>query len=439
MTDLFDAGTGHSRQPLAAALRPRSLDQVIGQDALTAPGSILQRRIAADQLGSVVLYGPPGVGKTSIARAVGEMLSKEFRPLHATRAGVKDIRQLADEARMRPLLIFVDEVHRFSATQADDLLAICEDGTADFMGATTQNPYTALPKALVSRSTILQLQPISIEAMETVIGRGVDHLAQVGIEIALDAAQLRLIAGRSGGDARRALTTLESLALGHAGDGPVVISEAMIEEVYQAAPVNHDRSGDQHYDVISAFIKSMRGGDPEAVLYWLARLIHGGEDPRFIARRIMIQASEDVGLADNTALQTAVAAAQAVEMIGYPEAQIILSHAALHVARAPKSGSACSGISAAMAAVANEAPRSVPLHLRDAHYAGAAKLGHEGYRSPHKDPRGWVDQPYAPDLPPGRFYQSHARGAATFEKRADAYWEQLTGRPVPKRFDPNET
>ncbi len=434
MTDLFDAAPPAGHQPLAAALRPRSLDDVMGQAELTAPGSVLRRRIAANQLGSLVLYGPPGVGKTSIARAVGEMLHKEFRQLHATRAGVKDIRQLADEARMRPVLIFVDEVHRFSATQADDLLAICEEGTADFIGATTQNPYTALPKALVSRSTILKLAPIALEEMEALIDRGLAHLAGLGITVQITPDQRRIIAGRSGGDARAALTTLESLAVGHAQGQPVQISDAMLDEVYRAAPINHDRSGDQHYDVISAFIKSMRGGDPEATLYWLARLIHGGEDPRFIARRIMIQASEDVGLADNTALQTAVAAAQAVAMIGYPEAQIILAHAALHVARAPKSGSACHGIGAALTAVAQEAPKPVPLHLRDTHYAGADKLGHGGYRSPHKDPRGWVEQEYAPDMQPGRFYQSEARSAPTFEQRADAYWERITGRPVPNRF-----
>ena len=435
MSDLFDVGRGQDNQPLAAALRPRSLDEVVGQKALTSQGSVLRRRIAANQLGSIVLYGPPGVGKTSIARAVGEMLNKEFKQLHATRAGVKDIRQLADEARIRPILIFVDEVHRFSATQADDLLSICEEGTADFIGATTQNPYTALPKALVSRSTILKLEPISIEDMEAVLGRGLDHLAEMGIAVDLTPEQLRIIAGRSGGDARSALTTLESLAIGHGDSGSVKITDDMLEEVYRAAPVNHDRSGDQHYDIISAFIKSMRGGDPEAVLYWLARLIHGGEDPRFIARRIMIQASEDVGLADNTALQTAVAAAQAVEMIGYPEARIILAHAALHVTRAPKSGSANHGISAALSAVASEPPLPVPLHLRDAHYQGAEQLGHGGYRSPHNDPRGWVDQTYAPGMQSGRFYQSEAREAATFEKRADDYWERVTGKPVPKVFE----
>lgn len=436
MSDLFETGTRAGTPPLAAMLRPQSLDEIVGQSAITGEGSILRRRIAAGQLGSIVLYGPPGIGKTTVARVVGAMLGKGFRQLHATRAGVKDIRQIADEARMNPLLIFIDEVHRFSATQADDLLAICEEGTADFIGATTQNPYTALPKALVSRATILKLDPIALDDMIAVIDRGLAHLAQSGTDVALSPDHKRLIAGRSGGDARRALTTLESLAVGHAAEGPVVVTDAMIEEAYQSAPVNHDRSGDQHYDVISAFIKSMRGSAPaDAVLYWLARLIHGGEDPRFIARRIMIQASEDVGLADNTALQTAVAAAQAVEMIGYPEAQIILAHAALHVARAPKSGSACAGISAALRHVASAPPLAVPMFLRDTHYAGSEKLGHGGYRSPHKDPRGWVDQDYAPGVQPGQFYRSDARDAATFEKRADEYWEKVTGRPTPKRFE----
>jgi len=432
MTDLFDAAPQPGQRPLAAMLRPESLDEVIGQRALVAPGSVLRRRIAAGQLGSVILYGPPGVGKTTIARAVGQMLGKTFHPLHATRAGVAEIRKLADEARFRPVLIFVDEVQRFSATQTDDLLSICEEGTADFIGATTGNPYHVLTPALVSRSTILKLEPLSIDEMEQVVRRGLDRLEAQGTAVAMTPKQIRLVAGRSGGDARRALTTLESLALGH--EGRVEISQAMLDEVYAAAPVNHDRSGDQHYDLVSAFVKSMRGSDPDATLYWLARLIHGGEDPRYIARRIMIHASEDVGLADNTALQTAVAAATAVEKIGYPEAQIVLAHAALHVARAPKSNSACRGIGLALAAVAAEPPAQVPPHLRDTHYKGAEALGHKGYRFPHDDPRGWLEQAYVPGLAPGRFYQSDARGPSTFEARADGFWEGVSGRPVPRRF-----
>ncbi|NHN85439.1 AAA family ATPase [Acetobacter musti] len=430
MSDLFDSGTPAGRAPLAAQLRPATLDDVIGQSAVVASGSVLRRRIAGGALGSVILYGPPGVGKTSIARAVGNMLGKSFRPLHATRSGVSDIRRLADEARMTPLLIFVDEVQRFSSTQTDDLLAICEEGTADFIGATTGNPYHVLTPALVSRSTILKLEPLTLEEMEQVVRRGIGHLRDEGVDAVLTDGQVRVIAGRSGGDARRALTALESLTVGH-GTGRVVVTDAMLDEVYAAAPVNHDRSGDAHYDVVSAFLKSMRGSDPDATLYWLARLIHGGEDPRFIARRIMIHASEDVGLADNTALQTAVAALHAVEKIGYPEAQIVLAHAALHVARAPKSNSACRGISAAMQYVKSRPPAPVPLYLRDAHYKGAEALGHVGYRFPHGDPRGWVEQEYAP-VPKGTLYQSDARDAATFEKRADEYWQRVTGQAQPR-------
>lgn len=433
MSDLFHSAEPHNTPPLAAELRPETLDDIIGQTAIVCQGSILRRRIAAGRLGSIILYGPPGLGKTSIARAVGNTLGKSFRPLNATRAGVSDIRKIADEARIRPTLIFVDEVQRFSATQADDLLALCEDGIVDFIGATTGNPYHVLTPALVSRSTILKLEPLTIEEMALVVQRGIDHLRGTGIPLEIKPEQIRQISGRAGGDARRALTTLEGLAVGHPQGQPVVITQAMIDEAYASAPVNHDRSGDAHYDIVSAFVKSMRGSDPDATLYWLARLIHGGEDPRYIARRIMIHASEDVGLADNTALQTAVAASQAVEKIGYPEAKIILAHAALHVARAPKSGSVCRGISLALEYVETQAQATVPMYLRDTHYKGASALGHVGYQFPHDDPRGWVEQNYAPDIDKGTFYQSDARTAATFEKRADEYWDRTTQTPQVRR------
>jgi putative ATPase len=433
MSDLFDSAPRTGHQPLAAVLRPETLDDIIGQDAIVSENSILRRRIRAGALGSIILYGPPGVGKTSIARAIGNMLGKEFRPLHATRDGVKELRKLADEARIKPILIFVDEVHRFSSTQADDLLSICEEGTADFVGATTGNPYHALPAALVSRSTILKLEPMTLNDMGKVVRRGIEFLRAGGLDVEMTDAQIKLVAGRSGGDARRALTTLESLCVGHSS-GQILITEAMLEEAYAAAAINHDRAGDMHFDLVSAFVKSMRGSDADATLHYLARMIHAGEDPRYIARRIMIHASEDVGLADNTALQTAVAAATAVEKIGYPEAQIILAHAALHVARAPKSNSSCRGISLALSAVNKGQVNVIPKHLRDAHYSGAEALGHVGYKFPHNDPRGWVEQEYVQGLKPGTFYQSDARAGGTFEKRADQFWEDLTGRNVPKTF-----
>jgi len=429
--DLFDNAAPIGDKPLASRLRPENLDDIVGQASITSPGSTLRRRIGAGRLGSIILYGPPGVGKTSIARAVGNMLGKEFRQLHATRAGVADLRKLADEARMKPMIIFVDEVHRFSATQTDDLLSICEDGVADFIGATTGNPYHTLSPALVSRSTILKLEPVGIEDMIGLLRRAIRHLDGEGARISMTEEQIRTLAGRSGGDVRRALTTLEGLAVGR-GDGVTPITDAMMNEAFAAAPVNHDRSGDAHYDVVSAFVKSMRGSDPDGTLYWLARMIHAGEDPRYIARRIMIHASEDVGLADNTALQTAVAALHAVEKIGYPEAQIVLAHAALHVARAPKSNSAHRGIALAMQYVTSQPPLNVPMYLRDTHYKGAAKLGHEGYLFPHADPRGWVEQDYTPGIPMGSFYQSDGRGGMTFESRSDQFWQTVTSRPVPR-------
>lgn len=433
MSNLFDAAPPLNPLPLAADLRPMSLEEIVGQADILAPDSILRRRIKAGRLGSIVLYGPPGTGKTTIARAVGALRGREFRPLHATRAGVTEIRKVADEARMRPVLLFIDEIHRLSVSQSEDLLALAEDGVLDLISATTSNPYHALPSGLISRSTILQMHGLSVDDICEIVKRGLRHLEQtLGTRVTLSETQLRMIAGRSSGDARRALTTIESLCVGHAS-GEVAITQAMIDEAYAAAPVNFDRAGDGHYDATSAFIKSMRGSDPDATLYWLARLIHAGEDPRYIARRLMVHASEDVGLADPTALQTAVAALHAVEKIGYPEAQIVLAHAALHIARAPKSNSACRGISLAMAHVKSEGATPVPMHLRDTHYSGAAALGHVGYKFPHDDARGWAEQEYAPGIAPGTFYQSDARTAATFERRADEFWQGVTGNPQPRR------
>ena len=361
-------------------------------------------------------------------------MNKDFRQLHSANFSVSELRKVAEEARMRPTLVFVDEIHRLSATQQDSLLESCESGLFDLLAATTGNPFHVLTPALVSRSTILKLEPLEIGQIETILVRAIEHLSKAAIRVAIDPAEIKAIAARAGGDGRRALNTLEGLVAGANPGETVTVTKEMVDDVLQASPIPYDRTGDAHYDVISAFVKSMRGSDPDATLYWLARLVHGGEDPRYIARRIMIHASEDIGLADNTALQTAVAASQAAEKIGYPEAQIVLAHAALHVARAPKSASASRGIAAALAYVQSQPLVQVPAHLRDSHYKGASALGVGGYQFPHDSPIGWVAQDYAPGVPRGSLYQSDARGNPTFEERADKFWGDAQGRTQPVTF-----
>ncbi|MFG6080488.1 replication-associated recombination protein A [Paracoccus litorisediminis] len=427
MADLFDSVKADGPRPLADLLRPETLDEMVGQRKLLAHGSLLRRHIAERRLGNIILFGRPGIGKTTMARAIGKAIGKEFRAINATDSGLKEVRQIADEARMKPILLFIDEIHRFTKAQCDALLADCEKGTFDFISGTTENPYHAVHKALLSRSMVMKLEPLDATDMEILIDRAITHLHSSGKDLRLTDEQRKTLAGRASGDARNLLNMLESLSMGHP-PGPIEVTREMIEEIFQAAPVIFDRNGDEHYDIISVFIKSMRGSDPDATLYWLARLVNAGEDPRYIARRMMVHASEDIGLSDNTALQTAVAAAQAVEKIGYPEARIILAHAALHIALAPKSGSAYQGIGAAEAYVASHAPIEVPLYLRDAHYAGAAALGHKGYISPHSDPRGWNEQDYAPGIRPGTFYRPGSRSPGSFELRAAEYWEKVTGR-----------
>jgi putative ATPase len=432
-TDLFSTAQEQRPRPLAAEIRPQTLDDLIGQQHILGPNGPLRRRVRAGRLGTVILFGPPGVGKTTIALAVGREMRTEFRSLHPASSNVADIKAVAQEALAKDLLVFIDEVHRFSSAQQDYLLDLTETGTFDLIAATTGNPYHVLTPALVSRASIFQLKPHSLEDMRQVVERAAAFLARRNnLNVCFDDDAMTQLTGRAGGDARRALNALETLVVGSDPGSTVSITGAMVEEVYQASPIPFDRRGDYHYDTISAFIKSMRGSDPDATLYWLARLIHSGEDPRFIARRILIHASEDVGLADNTALQTAVAALTAVQHVGYPEAQIVLAHAALHIARAPKSNSVCRGIGAAMAYVKSQPVIAVPAHLRDGHYAGAAKLGHVGYRFPHDDPRGWVEQTYAPGIQRGQFYQSDGRGNQTFEARADTWWECVTGQAQPQ-------
>lgn len=435
MSDLFAAASSIDRaKPLAAEVRPPTLDDIVGQQHVLGPNTQLRKRIAAGRIGTIIFYGPPGVGKTTIARAIGAAMGKRFRQLHPAEHTVKDIKEVAAEANTVELLLFVDEVHRFNAAQQDYLLALVEEGRFDFVAATTGNPYHVLTPALVSRSTILQLKPLDVEEMTQVVRRAILHLKGKDIHVAIAPEVMTSLAGRASGDARRAINAVEGLTAGARKGDSIVIDQAAVDEIYQASPIPYDRQGDAHYDVISALIKSMRGSDPDATLYWLARVIHSGEDPRFIARRLLIHASEDVGLADNTALVTANAALAAVQHVGFPEASIILSHAALHIALAPKSNSACRGINAALEHVRGQPAIPVPAHLRDGHYKGAASLGVGGYRFPHDDPDGWVRQVYAPGIAPGQFYQSDARGGASFEQRATDYWEAIKGEDVARTF-----
>jgi len=434
MTDLFQSAHDRNRtKPLAADLRPESLDEIIGQRHLLGSNTLLRRRIASGRIGSIILYGPSGIGKTTIARAIGNTMNKKFRMLHPAQHQVKDIRDLASEARGTDILVFVDEVHRFNAGQQDSLLALTEDGVFDMIAATTGNPYHVLTPALVSRSTILQLKPLDVDEMSEVVKRAIRKLQERNIHIKIAPDVLKSLAGRASGDARRALNAIEDIVIGQ-DDNEITIDQAAVDEVYNASPIPYDRNGDAHYDVTSAWIKSMRGSDADASIYWLARLIASGEDPRYIARRLLIHASEDVGLADNTALATAAAALQAVQHIGYPEAQIVLSHATLHIALAPKSNSACRAIGQALEYVRSQPAIPVPSHLRDGHYAGAQKLGHVGYQFPHDNPNGWIPQEYAPGINPGDFYQSDGRSGATFEQRAEDFWNAVKGNPTPRTF-----
>jgi putative ATPase len=445
--DLFTAAAEEraekdpAARPLAVRMRPRTLDEVVGQGHLLRPGSPLRRLVGEGGGGpagpsSVILWGPPGTGKTTLAYVVSQATDKRFTELSAITAGVKEVRAVIDGARRssgaygKDTVLFLDEIHRFSKAQQDSLLPAVENRWVTLIAATTENPYFSIISPLLSRSLLLTLEPLTEEDIRGLLRRaladerGLDGAVSVPGET--EAHLLRI----AGGDARRALTALEAGAGAALAKGEREVALSTLEEAVDRAAVTYDRDGDQHYDVASALIKSIRGSDVDAALHYLARMIEAGEDPRFIARRLMISASEDIGMADPTALPTAVAAAQAVALIGFPEAAITLGHATIALALAPKSNAAVLAIGAAQADVRAGLAGPVPPHLRDSHYRGATKLGHgEGYQYPHDVPGGIAAQQYAPDAVHGkRYYHPTGHGAeARYAEILDRVRERLTG------------
>ena len=408
--DLFEYAREKQKEtesPLASRLRPETLEEVVGQQHIIGKDKLLYRAIKADKLTSVIFYGPPGTGKTTLAKVIANATSAKFCQSNATVAGKKDMEAVVEEAKrtrgmyQQKTILFIDEIHRFHKGQQDYLLPFVEDGTVILIGATTENPYFEVNRALISRSTVFELKPLSLEEIEVLIRRAVyDEKKGMGSYHAeIEADALQFLADMAGGDARLALNAVELAVLTtkRSVDGMIHLTLEVVSECIQKRVVSYDKDGDNHYDTISAFIKSMRGSDPDAAVYYLAKMLYAGEDIRFIARRIMICASEDVGNADPMALTVAVSAAQAVERIGMPEAQIILSQAVLYVASAPKSNAAVMAISKAMESVQTKRT-SVPAHLQDAHYGGHENLGHGvGYRYAHDYPNHYVKQQYLPD------------------------------------------
>ena len=423
--DLFDymrANTMEKESPLASRMRPTTLEEVVGQKHIIGKDKLLYRAIKADKLGSVIFYGPPGTGKTTLAKVIANTTSARFEQINATVAGKKDMEEIVKNAKDaigmygQKTILFVDEIHRFNKSQQDYLLPFVEDGTITLIGATTENPYFEVNNALLSRSRIFELKPLEKQDIRELVMRAVydteKGMGTYGADITDEAADF--LADVANGDARAALNAVELgiLTTDQSDDGKIHITIDVAAECIQKRVVRYDHDGDNHYDTISAFIKSMRGSDPDAAVYYLARMLYAGEDVKFIARRIMICASEDVGNADPNALVVAVSAAQAVERIGMPESQIILSQAASYVATAPKSNAAYMGIAKAMKTVADTRTMPVPAHLQDKHYKGAEKLGHGlGYKYAHDYPNHYVTQQYLPDGMEGmRFYEPSENG-----------------------------
>ena len=403
--------------PLAVRMRPASLEEVVGQAHLLGPGSPLRRLVEGTGAASVILYGPPGTGKTTLASLISHATGRRFEALSALTAGVKEVRSVVESARQalvrgKQTVLFIDEVHRFSKTQQDALLAAVENRVVLLVAATTENPSFSVVAPLLSRSLILQLHPLTAVDVRVVVERAVADPRGLGGAVSVAAEAVELLVKLSAGDARRALTALE-VAAETAGAADAGVTVDIVEQSLDQAAVRYDRDGDQHYDVISAFIKSIRGSDVDAALHYLARMLVAGEDPRFLARRLVILASEDVGMADPTSLLVAVAAAQTVALIGMPEAQLTLAHATVHLATAPKSNAVTTAIGAALADIRAGRAGLVPAHLRDGHYSGAAQLGHaQGYRYPHDDPDGVVAQQYPPDdLSDVDYYRPSTHGA----------------------------
>ena len=434
--DLFDymrETTKEKESPLASRLRPTTLDEVVGQQHIIGKDKLLYRAIKADKLSSVIFYGPPGTGKTTLAKVIANTTSAEFTQINATVAGKKDMEEVVNKAKelkgmyQKRTILFIDEIHRFNKGQQDYLLPFVEDGTIILIGATTENPYFEVNGALLSRSSVFELCPLSQEEVETLILRAVqDEKKGMGSYHALiEEDALHFLADLAGGDARSALNAVELgiLTTPRSEDGMIHITLDVASECIQKRVVRYDKTGDNHYDTISAFIKSMRGSDPDAAVYYLAKMLYAGEDIKFIARRIMICASEDVGNADPMALNVAVSAAQAVERIGMPEAQIILSQAVLYVATAPKSNSACNAVFAAMDNV-KKYKTTVPVHLQDAHYKGSTKLGHGiGYKYAHDYPNHYVKQQYLPDeIKDAVFYEASDNG---YEQTIKAHMKRI--------------
>ena len=409
--DLFEyakSRTMENESPLASRLRPTKLEEVVGQQHIVGKDKLLYRAIKADKLTSVIFYGPPGTGKTTLAKVIANTTSADFTQINATVAGKKDMEEVVKQAQNalgmygRKTILFIDEIHRFNKGQQDYLLPFVEDGTIILIGATTENPYFEVNGALLSRSIVFELKALEIPEIKELLLRAVNdkEKGMGSYNAVLDEDALEFLADMAGGDARSALNAIELgiLTTPRASDGKIHITLDVASECIQKRVVRYDKDGDNHYDIISAFIKSMRGSDPDAAVYYLAKMLYAGEDIKFIARRIMICASEDVGNADPNALQVAVAAAQAVERIGMPEARIILSQAALYIATAPKSNSCIKAIDKAMDVVKNSKTAPVPVHLQDAHYKGSAKLGHGvGYLYAHDYPNHYVRQQYLPD------------------------------------------